>query len=101
MTFQNSGIKMYEQRITQVIHLKHTLELVHTLKQALASSSNTMFETFATSLDDPRFQEMLDYIVQVVTDDTRYQKGNLNMKHQVGITNQLPHNDITLNQLQF
>ncbi|XP_013777928.1 mutS protein homolog 4-like, partial [Limulus polyphemus] len=71
-----------EQKITNIIYLKHTLELVEPLRAALDHSNNPLFRTYYESLKDDRFEELLEIIHQVVHDDTRYQKGALNMRSQ-------------------
>ena len=76
----------------QVIYLKHTLELVPLLRQYLVGASNPLLrainevghnqQCISLVLDDIRFGRILSVIGTVVHDDTRYQRGALNMKTQ-------------------
>ncbi|XP_057289940.1 mutS protein homolog 4-like isoform X2 [Hydractinia symbiolongicarpus] len=79
---KKEGLKVFERKISEVIYLKHTIELVQTLHQALTGSENNLFKAYHKSLDDNRFKIILDSIHTVIHDETRYQKGTLNMKTQ-------------------
>ncbi|XP_033642505.1 mutS protein homolog 4-like [Asterias rubens] len=75
-------VKTAESKITNVIHLKHTLELVPPLMMALQGSKNKLLQAYCKSLSDDRFSAMLDRLHTVINDGTRYQKGTLNMRTQ-------------------
>ncbi|XP_072025616.1 mutS protein homolog 4-like [Amphiura filiformis] len=75
-------IRIAEQKITNVIYLKHALELVEPLKTALQSTQNKLLQAYLKSLDDPGFNAILHKIYAVIHDDTHYQKGTLNMRTQ-------------------
>ncbi|KAM3841776.1 mutS protein homolog 4 [Vipera latastei] len=71
-----------ESKITNLIYLKHTLELVEPLKEALKSYKTPLLKAYHSSLEDSRFGIILDKIKTVINDDTRYTKGCLNMRTQ-------------------
>ncbi|XP_022081598.1 mutS protein homolog 4-like isoform X1 [Acanthaster planci] len=75
-------VKTAEAKITNVIHLKHTLELIPPLMMALEGSENKLLQAYFKSLGDERFNAMLENIHMVINDGTRYQKGILNMRTQ-------------------
>ena len=50
-------MKTAESKITNMIYLKHTLELVQPLQDALAESTNPLFRAYAHSLKDERYTE--------------------------------------------
>nr|XP_006819740.1 PREDICTED: mutS protein homolog 4-like [Saccoglossus kowalevskii] len=79
---KQENIKTADSRITCVIYLKHTLELVEPLQAALKDSSNQLFKAYFTCLGDDRFGAMLEKLQTVIHADTRYQKGALNMRTQ-------------------
>ncbi|KAF7254801.1 hypothetical protein EYD10_01306 [Varanus komodoensis] len=71
-----------EAKITNLIYLKHTLELVEPLKDALKSYKTTLLKAYYSSLEDIRFGIILEKIKTVINDDTRYTKGCLSMRTQ-------------------
>uniref|UniRef100_A0A8C3HUZ1 MutS protein homolog 4 n=1 Tax=Chrysemys picta bellii TaxID=8478 RepID=A0A8C3HUZ1_CHRPI len=71
-----------ESKITNLIYLKHTLELVDPLKAALKSCKTHLLKAYYSSLEDKRFGIILEKIKTVINDDTRYTKGCLNMRTQ-------------------
>ncbi|XP_053247997.1 mutS protein homolog 4 isoform X3 [Podarcis raffonei] len=71
-----------ESKITNLIYLKHTLELVEPLKDALKSYKTPLLKAYYSSLEDNRFGVILEKIKTVINDDTRYTKGCLNMRTQ-------------------
>nr|XP_056701237.1 mutS protein homolog 4 [Euleptes europaea] len=71
-----------ESKITNLIYLKHTLELVEPLKDALKSYMTPLLKAYYSSLEDNRFGIILEKIKTVINDDTRYTKGCLNMRTQ-------------------
>ncbi|NWI25091.1 MSH4 protein, partial [Sula dactylatra] len=75
-------VKTAESKITNLIYLKHTLELVEPLKTALRSCNTPLLKAYYNSLEDTRFGIILEKITTVINDDTRYTKGCLNMRTQ-------------------
>ncbi|XP_035747634.1 mutS protein homolog 4 [Egretta garzetta] len=75
-------IKAAESKITNLIYLKHTLELVEPLKAALRSCNTPLLKAYYNSLEDSRFGIILEKITTVINDDTRYTKGCLSMRTQ-------------------
>uniref|UniRef100_A0A8D0GST3 MutS protein homolog 4 n=1 Tax=Sphenodon punctatus TaxID=8508 RepID=A0A8D0GST3_SPHPU len=75
-------VKTAESKITNLIYLKHTLELVDPLKDALRSCKTPLLRAYYSSLEDNRFGIILEKIKTVINDDTRYTKGCLNMRTQ-------------------
>ncbi|XP_017589309.1 PREDICTED: mutS protein homolog 4 isoform X5 [Corvus brachyrhynchos] len=75
-------VKTAESKITNLIYLKHTLELVEPLKAALRSCSTQLLKAYYNSLEDTRFGIILEKITTVINDDTRYTKGCLSMRTQ-------------------
>ncbi|XP_070563567.1 mutS protein homolog 4-like [Ptychodera flava] len=79
---KQENIKTADSRITCVIYLKHTLELVEPLQAALNDSTNQLFKAYHSCLGDARFSAVLEKLQTVIHADTRYQKGTLNMRTQ-------------------
>ncbi|XP_026875381.2 mutS protein homolog 4 [Electrophorus electricus] len=75
-------VAVAEAKITHVIQLKHTLELVAPLKMVLKNAKTAMLKACCTSLEDNRFESILAQIKTVINDDTSYMKGSLNMRTQ-------------------
>ncbi|KAM6397037.1 mutS protein homolog 4 isoform 5-T5 [Pluvialis apricaria] len=75
-------VKTAESKITNLIYLKHTLELVEPLKAALRSCNTPLLKAYYSSLEDTRFGIILEKITTVINDDTRYTKGCLSMRTQ-------------------
>ncbi|XP_074687816.1 mutS protein homolog 4 isoform X3 [Strix aluco] len=75
-------VKTAESKITNLIYLKHTLELVEPLKAALSSCNTPLLKAYYNSLEDTRFGIILEKITTVINDDTRYTKGCLSMRTQ-------------------
>uniref|UniRef100_M3YHF4 MutS protein homolog 4 n=1 Tax=Mustela putorius furo TaxID=9669 RepID=M3YHF4_MUSPF len=71
-----------ESKITNLIYLKHTLELVDPLKIALRNCSTPLLRAYCGSLEDKRFGIILEKIKTIINDDARYMKGCLNMRTQ-------------------
>ncbi|XP_031231776.1 mutS protein homolog 4 isoform X2 [Mastomys coucha] len=71
-----------ESKITNLIYLKHTLELVDPLKVTLKNCSTPLLRAYYGSLEDHRFELILEKIKTVINDDARYMKGCLNMRTQ-------------------
>ncbi|KXJ20920.1 MutS protein-like 4 [Exaiptasia diaphana] len=79
---KNETVKTAESKISAVIYLKHTLELVEPLGNALKDTETPLFKAYFESLNDPRYKSISEKIQAVIHDDTRYQKGALNMRTQ-------------------
>ncbi|WAQ95739.1 MSH4-like protein, partial [Mya arenaria] len=79
---KQENIKTAENKITNVMYLKHTLELVPPLRDALGDCENPLFKASYKLLEDPRFTVMLNKINCIVHEDARYQKGALIMRSQ-------------------
>uniref|UniRef100_A0A8C7R2M7 MutS homolog 4 n=1 Tax=Oncorhynchus mykiss TaxID=8022 RepID=A0A8C7R2M7_ONCMY len=91
------GLKnVAESKITHVIQLKHTLELVPPLRvsarchynifkiitMVLKNCNTALLKAYSSSLEDNRFDMILEQIKSVINDDTSYMKGSLNMRTQ-------------------
>ncbi|XP_053326326.1 mutS protein homolog 4 [Spea bombifrons] len=74
--------KAADAKISYLISLKHTLELIDPLKAALKNCKTHLLKAYSASLEDKRFDIILEKIRSVVNDDTRYTKGCLNMRTQ-------------------
>ncbi|KAG8437188.1 hypothetical protein GDO86_008035, partial [Hymenochirus boettgeri] len=74
--------KATEAKISYIISLKHTLELVDPLKTVLKNCKTPLLKAYYTSLEDDRFGVILEKIGSVINDDTRYTKGCLNTRTQ-------------------
>ncbi|XP_069934341.1 mutS protein homolog 4 [Oryctolagus cuniculus] len=71
-----------ESKITNLIYLKHTLELVDPLKIALKNCNTPLLRAYYGSLEDKRFGIILEKIKTVINDDAKHMKGCLNMRTQ-------------------
>lgn len=58
--------RLAESRITHVIYLKHTLGLVSALQSTLDPAESELLSAFAASLNDPRFDIILQKIDEVL-----------------------------------
>ncbi|XP_073448179.1 mutS protein homolog 4 [Aquarana catesbeiana] len=74
--------KAADTKITFLISLKHTLELVEPLKAVLKNCKTSLLKAYYSSLEDERFDLILEKIRTVINDDTRYIRGCLNMRTQ-------------------
>ncbi|XP_071983700.1 mutS protein homolog 4 isoform X2 [Engystomops pustulosus] len=74
--------KAADTKITYLISLKHTLELVEPLKDVLKNCRAPLLRAYYSSIDDPRFSLILEKIKTVINDDTRYSRGCLSMRTQ-------------------
>ncbi|XP_072275595.1 mutS protein homolog 4 [Pyxicephalus adspersus] len=74
--------KAADTKITYLISLKHTLELVEPLKAVLKNCKTPLLKAYYSSIEDERFDLMLEKIQRVINDDTRYMRGCLNMRTQ-------------------
>ncbi|KAG7509788.1 kinectin isoform X6 [Solea senegalensis] len=75
-------VQVAEAKITHVIQLKHTLDLVPRLRVVLKNCSTALLKAYSTSLEDNRFDLILEQIKTIINDDTTYLKGSLNMRIQ-------------------
>ncbi|XP_044079862.1 mutS protein homolog 4 isoform X2 [Siniperca chuatsi] len=75
-------VQVAEAKITHVIQLKHTLDLVPRLRMVLKNCNTALLKAYSTSLEDNRFDMILEQIKTVINDDTTYLKGSLNMRTQ-------------------
>ncbi|XP_061751268.1 mutS protein homolog 4 isoform X1 [Nerophis ophidion] len=75
-------VPIAEAKITHVIQLKHTLDLVPQLRVTLKNCNTALLKAYSTSLEDNRFDIILKQIHTVINDDTTYLKGSLNMRTQ-------------------
>ncbi|KAM4540437.1 mutS protein homolog 4 [Fundulus diaphanus] len=75
-------VQAAEAKITHVIQLKHTLDLVPQLRVVLKTCSTALLKAYSTTLEDNRFDTILEQIKMVVNCDTTYLKGSLNMRTQ-------------------
>ncbi|XP_029688479.1 mutS protein homolog 4 isoform X1 [Takifugu rubripes] len=75
-------VQIAEAKITHVIQLKHTLDLVPQLKMVLKNCNTALLKAYCTSLEDSRFDVILEQIKTVINDDTTYLKGSLHMRTQ-------------------
>ncbi|XP_042244845.1 mutS protein homolog 4 isoform X2 [Thunnus maccoyii] len=75
-------VQVAEAKITHVIQLKHTLDLVPRLRMVLKNCNTALLKAYSTSLEDNRFDMILKQIKTVINDDATYLKGSLNMRTQ-------------------
>ncbi|KAJ8290497.1 hypothetical protein GJAV_G00013640 [Gymnothorax javanicus] len=75
-------VQVAEAKIMQVIQLKHTLELVGPLKAVLKNCQTALLKAYYNSLEDTRFDSVLQQIKTVINDDVTYLKGSLSMRTQ-------------------
>uniref|UniRef100_A0A3P8U5S2 MutS homolog 4 n=1 Tax=Amphiprion percula TaxID=161767 RepID=A0A3P8U5S2_AMPPE len=75
-------VQVAEAKITHVIQLKHTLDLVPRLRMALKNCNTALLKAYSTALEDNRFDMILEQIKTVINYDTTYLKGSLNMRTQ-------------------
>ncbi|XP_056248692.1 mutS protein homolog 4 isoform X3 [Seriola aureovittata] len=75
-------VQVAEAKITHVIQLKHTLDLVPRLRMVLKNCNTALLKAYSTSLEDTRFDLILEQIKTVINDDSTYLKGSLNMRTQ-------------------
>ncbi|XP_056388656.1 mutS protein homolog 4 isoform X2 [Hyla sarda] len=71
-----------DTKINYIISLKHTLELVEPLKAVLEKCRTPLLQAYCSSIDDTRFNIILEKIKTVINDETRYTRGCLNTRTQ-------------------
>ncbi|XP_077476922.1 mutS protein homolog 4 isoform X1 [Stigmatopora argus] len=79
---KHDTIQFAESKITHVIQLKHTLDLVPQLREVLKNCNTALLKAYCTSLEDNRFDMISKQILTVINDNTSYLKGSLNMRMQ-------------------
>uniref|UniRef100_A0A8C2ZWZ7 MutS homolog 4 n=1 Tax=Cyclopterus lumpus TaxID=8103 RepID=A0A8C2ZWZ7_CYCLU len=75
-------VQVAEAKITHIIQLKHTLDLVPRLRMALKNCNTALLKAYSTSLEDNGFDVILEQIKTVINEDITYLKGSLNMRTQ-------------------
>lgn len=75
-------VQVAEAKITHVIQLKHTLDLVPQLRAALKNCNTALLKAYSHTLEDDRFDSILEQIKTVINHDITYLKGSLNMRSQ-------------------
>ncbi|KAF7201854.1 mutS protein homolog 4 [Nothobranchius furzeri] len=75
-------VQAAEAKITHVIQLKHTLDLVPQLRTLLTDCRTSLLKAYSAALEDNRFDVILEQIKTVINDNTTYLKGSLNMRTQ-------------------
>ncbi|XP_061700348.1 mutS protein homolog 4 [Syngnathoides biaculeatus] len=79
---KHETVQVAEAKITHIIQLKHTLDLVPQLRVVLKNCNTALLKAYSTSLEDNRFDVIVKQILTVINDDTAYLKGSLNMRTQ-------------------
>ncbi|XP_063933913.1 mutS protein homolog 4-like [Zophobas morio] len=75
-------LNVAESLITNILALKHVLELVRPLRESLEPATSSLLHAYWESLDDYRFQDIKNLIGEVVNDDSQYTQGFVNMRAQ-------------------
>ncbi|CAN9502162.1 unnamed protein product [Ophioblennius macclurei] len=75
-------VQVAEAKITHIIQLKHTLDLVPQLRTALKNCNTALLKAYSSTLEDNRFDMILEQIKTVINPDITYLKGSLNMRSQ-------------------
>ncbi|XP_037098021.1 mutS protein homolog 4 [Syngnathus acus] len=75
-------VQVAEAKITHVIQLKHTLDLVPQLRVVLKNCNTSLLKAYSISLEDDRFDMISKQILTVINDEITYLKGNFNMRTQ-------------------
>ncbi|KAK3083385.1 hypothetical protein FSP39_021201 [Pinctada imbricata] len=79
-------MKTAENKLTNIIYLKHTIEMIGAFRNALGDCENSLFKAYYKSLEDPRFTLIQSKICSVIDEQAKYQKGGLNMRTQSVVT---------------
>ncbi|XP_069835546.1 mutS protein homolog 4 isoform X2 [Dendropsophus ebraccatus] len=74
--------KAADTKIGYLISLKHTLELVEPLKGVIKNCKTPLLQAYHSSIDDARFNIILEKIKTIINDETRYTRGCLNVRTQ-------------------
>ena len=69
-------------RTKQLLILKHSLELVKPLAEVLSKSHAALLVTYGESMQDERFQEILDEIGRIIEPNARVEKDAAKMRTQ-------------------
>ncbi|CAL1543667.1 unnamed protein product, partial [Lymnaea stagnalis] len=75
-------VRTAESKLNCVILLKHVLQLIGPFRESLANFENNLMKMFCKDLADDTFQKILDKIAQVITEETRFQRGLLQQRTQ-------------------
>ncbi|CAG8463257.1 4619_t:CDS:10 [Acaulospora morrowiae] len=79
---RKSTIKHSEQKINNIIILKHTLKLIQILKESLAGCQNSLLVAIRKLLSDPKLTIFEERINEVINEDITYQKSSLGLRNQ-------------------
>ncbi|KAL3968959.1 hypothetical protein ACER0C_028916 [Sarotherodon galilaeus] len=71
-----------EAKITHIIQLKYTLDLVPRLRMLLKNRNTALLKAYSTTLEDNRFDMILEQIKTVINYDTTYLKDSFKMRTQ-------------------
>ncbi|XP_063355906.1 mutS protein homolog 4 isoform X7 [Pelmatolapia mariae] len=71
-----------EAKITHIIQLKYTLDLVPRLRTLLKNRNTALLKAYSTTLEDNRFDMILEQIKTVINYDTTYIKDSFKMRTQ-------------------
>eukprot|EP01135_Chromosphaera_perkinsii_P001208 Nk52_evm7s162 gene=Nk52_evmTU7s162 len=71
-----------EANINGIIAVKHVLQLMEPLRDAITSLNSPIMQASVASLSDPSYQELLTEIENIITEETNFQKGFQNMRFQ-------------------
>ena len=81
---KNDSISLIEQRINQIIALKHTLELIPNLITSLNSDINAgLLQEILEVLEDESYPIMLEQIQKIISKEAHVVKSSASMKLQV------------------
>jgi hypothetical protein len=69
-------------KITQIIALKHTLQLIGPLQEVLKDRTSVLFRAFKDCVDDARFGTILRRIDRVIEPDIHFSRNTLDMRMQ-------------------
>ncbi|XP_004540677.3 mutS protein homolog 4 isoform X1 [Maylandia zebra] len=71
-----------EAKIAHIIQLKYTLDLVPRLRMLLKNGNTALLKAYSTTLEDNRFDMILEQIKTVINYDTTYIKDSFKMRTQ-------------------
>ncbi|RWS28022.1 mutS protein 4-like isoform X1 [Leptotrombidium deliense] len=74
--------KSCERKIDSIILLKNALELIPALKMALQFLKHPLFQTHCEVLSDPKYEEILSLINEVILENCKVVNGTSNAKSQ-------------------
>lgn len=79
---KEDSLHAFEQRLNNVIGLKHALELVEPLHTVLHGTESRLLDNIRHELEDPRFRGIFESVTDVVHENARVQKGSAAMRLQ-------------------